>query len=525
MRENKRRILPKGIQSFKKIREEGYLYVDKTDLVWNLVNGDNQESYCYLSRPRRFGKSVLLNTLQCYLEGRKELFEGLKIMELEHEWAAYPIIRLDMSGAGSTAETLHDYLDASFSEYERKYGIGTTHKSLPVRLSRIIKTAAEKTGKKAAVLIDEYDYPLLHSWKTPEHDPCTNIYKDVFTILKSMDEHEKLVFITGVAKFTQISLFSALNNLTNISFLPQYATLCGITEQEIKDCFMPEIESMGKANGWTVEETHDKLREYYDGYHFCHRNMVNVYNPFSLICALSSQELSNYWASSGATTLIPKFLEDMELRLKDFEHCPIMRTTLEMADVMDGGAELFLYQSGYLTIKQRDEDICYLGFPNMEVRQALYDAVVPSLTMRKESDAQSLQAQLKVYLLNAKLAEAIKTLKALIADVPYSNIKLKSMNMEERYRLVISSILYAIGFHVQVERMIATGRIDIVCTTSRYIYIIELKLTNNGGLKAAKEQITKNAYKEPFMAGKQKVIGLAIELQDDGKGLVGWELA
>lgn len=381
MNQFNRRRLPAGIQSFKKIRQEDFVYVDKSDLVWHLVNyGDR---FVYLSRPRRFGKSLLIDTLQSYLEGRRELFDGLKIMDLEYDWKQYPVIRLDMSRGGATADGIISYLDIRFGEYEKKYGI--TPKStaqLSDRLNAIIMAAFENTGLQVCVLIDEYDFPLQHLWKTDAHSGCTSVYREVFAILKANDEYEKLVFITGITKFTQISLFSALNNLTNISFLPEYATICGITEQEITSNFMPELQRMAEVNGWTEKETHDRLKEYYDGYHFSEDNMTDVYNPYSLVNSLNQSRLRNYWASSGATTLLPKFIDDMEIHLADFEDCMIIRNVIETSDVTAGGAELFLYQSGYLTIKSVEGNVYHLGFPNEEVRQALYECVLPALTLR-----------------------------------------------------------------------------------------------------------------------------------------------
>ena len=515
------RRLPVGIQSFEKIRKEGYLYVDKTDIIWQLAN--RNKTYNYLSRPRRFGKSILVDTLQTYFEGKKELFEGLKVMELEKDWTCYPVIRLDMSCGGATPEELNSYLDDAFYKLEQKYEVAVRPEaSLAVRFKNIIETMFQKTGKQAVILIDEYDSPLQHSWKTPEHDACTAIYKSVFAILKKEDEHERFVFITGITKFTQISLFSVLNNLTNISFLPEYAAICGITEEEIGQNFKPELERMAEVNGWTLQQTHDNLKDYYDGYHFSRRNMVDIYNPFSLLNALDTQDLSCFWVSSGATSMLPKFVDNMELRLRNFEHCPILRKTLESSDVINGGAELFLYQTGYLTIKSSDEFGYFLGFPNQEVKQALYEVVLPTLTMQSESDIISLQSSLFRQLGTGEIADAMKTLKALVADVPYSNKKLASMDMEERYRLIISTILNAIGLKVEVEHMLATGRIDLIAQTSRYIYVIELKLRNNGGKKAAIQQIQENRYLEPFKADKRKVIGLGIELDEEGKGILDW---
>ncbi len=522
MEEMDDRRLPVGIQSFTEIRKEGYLYVDKTDLVWKLVN--KGKKYNYLSRPRRFGKSVLVDTLQAYFEGKKGLFEGLRIMEMEKDWTCRPVVRLDMSRGGATAAEVRAYLDRAFEQYEKAYGVTVKPTdSLGNRLHAIIVAACEQTGQQVAVLVDEYDSPLQHSWKTPEHERCTEVYRSVFAILKADDEYEKFVFITGITKFTQISLFSVLNNMSNISFDAPYAALCGITKQEITDNFMPEIEAMGVHNGWTADETLEQLKANYDGYHFSRGNMVDVFNPFSLINALADREIRNYWASSGATSLLPKFVDDFEIRLQDFDHSSLLGRVAETSDVTGGGAELFLYQSGYLTIKGYANGVYFLGIPNQEVRQALNEMVLPALSLRKGNEMQSTQAYLSYYLSTGNLPEAKKCLKALVADVPYSNKKLASMDMEERYRLVMSTIFNAIGCRVEVERMLSTGRIDMVVEIYDYVYVLELKLTGNGGLAAAEKQIIANRYTEPFKADKRKVFAIAVELDDMGKGLIDWK--
>ena len=516
------RKLPVGIQSFEEIRKDGYLYVDKTDIIWHLAN--RGKKYNYLSRPRRFGKSVLVDTLETYFLGKKELFEGLKIMQLETEWVKRSVIRLDMSQAGAEPESLKGYLNYTFQEYESLYGIEAKENfPLATRLIEIIKTAYNKTGLQVVILIDEYDSPLQHSWKTPQHEACRDIYREVFSVLKAQDKYEKFVFITGITKFTQISLFSVLNNLSNISFNPEYAALCGITKEELLRDFTLEVKRLAAKNEWTFDEAIAQLTTFYDGYHFSHENMVDIFNPFSLVNALSDSSLKNYWASSGATSLLPKFVDDMEIRLNDFDHSALLGTTIETSDVTGGGSELFLYQSGYLTIKGYMNGTYLLGIPNFEVKQALNEIVLPALSMRKSNDIQSSQAFLNLYLNMGKLPEAMKCLKALIADVPYSNKKLASMDMEERYRLILSTIFNAIGCRVEVEKMIATGRIDMVVETSTFIYVLELKLSNNGGVDAAAEQIKAKQYAEPFKADKRKVIALAVELDDLGKGLVDWK--
>ena len=522
MAETRNRRLPVGIQSFEKIREDGYLYVDKTDIVWELTNRGRK--YNYLSRPRRFGKSVLVDTLEAYFLGKRELFEGLRIMELEQEWVKRPVIRLDMSRAGATPDTLRSYLDNAFDHLEKEYGIAPKPTAqLADRFDAIIQTAYRQTGQQVAILIDEYDSPLQHSWGTPHHEACTSIYREVFAILKADDKYEKFVFITGITKFTQISLFSVLNNLSNISFEPEYAAICGITKEEMLRDFKPEIGKLAEYERRTFDEAVALLTAHYDGYHFSHDNMVDVFNPFSLINALADSKLRNYWASSGATSMLPKFVDDMEIRLKDFDHCALISTTIETSDVTGGGPELFLYQSGYLTIKGYVNGTYLLGIPNFEVRQALNEIVLPTLAMRKNNDIQSTQAFLNLYLSVGNLPEAMKCLKALVADVPYSNKKLASMDMEERYRLILSTIFNAIGCRVEVEKMIATGRIDMVVETIHIIYVLELKLSNNGGIDAAAEQIRSRQYAEPFKADKRRVVALAIELDDKGKGLIDWK--
>ena len=522
MVETNDRRLPVGIQSFEKIRKEGYLYVDKTDIIWQLVN--RNKTYNYLSRPRRFGKSVLVDTLESYFLGKKELFEGLKIMQMEKEWVKRPVIRLDMSRAGAEPDTLRSYLNNVFRQYEKEYSlVPNPTDSLADRFNAIIVGSYEQTGQQVAILIDEYDSPLQHSWKTPHHEACTSIYREVFAILKADDKYEKFVFITGITKFTQISLFSVLNNLSNISFEPEYAAICGITKEEVRRDFKPEISRLASRNGWTFDEAVAQLTAYYDGYHFSHENMVDIFNPFSLINALADSKLRNYWASSGATSLLPKFVNDMEVRLADFDHSALLSTIIETSDVTGGGAELFLYQSGYLTIKGYQMGVYILGFPNNEVRQALYETVLPALTLRSAGGIQSTQSGLFLALQLGNLPQAVKCLKALIADVPYSNKKLASMDMEERYRLIMSTIFNAIGCRVEVEKMIATGRIDMVVETTNFVYVLELKLSNNGGIDAATEQIRAKQYAEPFKADRRKVVALAIELDDKGKGLINWK--
>ena len=383
MVETNDRRLPVGIQSFEIIRKDGYLYVDKTDIIWQLAN--KGKKYNYLSRPRRFGKSVLVDTLESYFLGKKELFEGLKIMQMETEWVKRPVIRLDMSRAGAEPESIQSYLDYTFQEYESLYEIEVSNdSSLATRLSEIVRIAYKQTGQQVVILIDEYDSPLQRSWKTPLYEKCTAIYRDVFAILKSMDKFENFIFITACTKFSQFSLTSGLNNLSFIGFDSEYDTLCGITKEEAIRYFKPEINNLAACKGWTFDEAAMQLSSYYGGYHFSSRNKVDVFNPFCLINALADSDLKNYWFSSGTSPLLSKFEDDIKKRLKDFEYCPIISNTLETSDVTGGGAELVLYQTGYLTIKDYMAGIYLLGFPNSEVKKSLYETILPALTSEAE---------------------------------------------------------------------------------------------------------------------------------------------
>ena len=517
-----RRKYPVGIQTFSEIRERNYLYVDKTQYLADFV--DNGYKYVFLSRPRRFGKSLFASMIHSYYEGRKDLFEGLAISKAERDWTVHPVLHFDMSTAKHCNEAdLKSELNYKLALYEDKYGRRDDTPNLNQRFENLVKAAYEQTGQKVVLIIDEYDAPLLDVVHEEQNlAALRRTMQNFYSPIKSLDPYFEFVFLTGITKFAQLSIFSELNNLFNISMYDQYSAICGISSDELQTQMRPDVERLAEHLHQSVEETFAQLKTKYDGYHFS-KHSEDVYNPFSLINALSDKELRNYWSTSGATTLLPKFVDNMELRLKDFENCAVLSTIIETSDVTGGGAELFMYQSGYLTIKGYDEGIYLLGFPNHEVRQALYETVLPALAMRQRGDIQSAQAFLRLYMSRCNLDEAKKSMKALVADVPYSNKKLASMDMEERYRLIMSTIFNAIGFRVEVERRLSTGRIDMVVETERYIYVIELKLTNNGGIAAAERQITDNGYLEPFRGTKRTVVGLAVELDSEGKGLVGWK--
>ena len=510
--------LPFDLQSFFEIRTKKMAYVDKTDLMWDLVHSGK---YYFLSRPRRFGKSILLDTMRCYFEGRRELFEGLKIMEKETEWISYPVLRFDMSGINGTAEIFFSRLDDMLSDYEKKYAlVPSNRRDVGSRFKNIVLAANEQTGHEAVVLIDEYDRPLQQSWGTDEHEACKNLYRSFLEMLKPLGDQLRFVFLTGITKFTQLSLFSSINNLSNISFDGKYAPICGITSDELHSYFQPYVQRLADDRNISLEDAYQLLKENYDGYHFSRRNMVDVYNPFSLINALEKCEVSSFWASSGATTLLQKFVPDLDSHITKYDHdYPLDRISAETSDVGNADPALFLYQSGYLTIKSADEYSYWVGFPNHEVRTALYNVVLPALTMQRDNTYRNTHIRLIYALNDGDTAEAFRLLQSLVADVPYGNKRLSAMGMEERYRLIIVTILRSLGFRTDEERMQAGGRPDIVTYAKNYIYVIELKLEGNGGVSAAEQQIRDRRYAEPYQTDGRPVICLALALNDEGKGL------
>ncbi len=515
--------LPFDIQSFYEIRTKKMAYVDKTDLMWDLVHSGK---YYFLSRPRRFGKSILLDTMRCYFEGKRELFEGLKIMDYETDWTCHPVIRFDMSGMDGTADIFFSRLDDMLSDYEQKYGLTPANcRDLGSRFKRIILSAYEQSGEEVVVLIDEYDRPLQQSWGTDEHEQCKNIYRSMLEMLKPLGDQLRFVFLTGITKFTQLSLFSSINNLSNISFDGKYAAICGVTNEELHTYFEPYVQRFADTRGISLEECFQLLKDNYDGYHFSDDNMVDIYNPYSLVNALEKQRVGSFWASSGATSLLQKFVPDLDLYINKYDHdYAIDRIMAETSDVGSADPALFLYQSGYLTIKSSDDYSYVLGFPNAEVRTALYKVVMPAMTMQREAMNRNAHIRLIYALNDGNTDEAFALLQALVADVPYGNKRLNVMGVEERYRLIIVTILRSIGFITYEERMQAGGRPDIVTFAKNYVYVIELKLEGNGGVEAAAEQIRDRHYTEPYLTDGRPVIALAVAMNDEGKGLTEYKV-
>ena len=514
-----RQKLPLGIQDFEELRRGNYLYVDKTDMLWRIANGDK---YNFLSRPRRFGKSLLTSALQCYFEGKRELFDGLKIMDLEKEWVKRPVLHFSMNQGGSNAKSLSLYLDDVLSKYEEKYGKRATEVTLSNRFTGIIQRAYEQSGVQIAVLVDEYDAPLQHSFKTPQHEECRSLYRDFFTGLKDYGYCIKCVFLTGITKFTQISLFSVLNTVTNISFYNDYATICGLTTEEINENLHEELREFADKKGWSFEDTLRKLKDMYDGYHFS-ESLQGVYNPYSVLCALKEQRLKSYWIASGATEMLPKLLDNFVRDVERLDGSLIDMDYIETTDVNTTNPKVFLYQSGYLTIKNVMADSYVLGFPNREVKKALFELAIPIMLNQSKEDTENAIQEMKAHFSLGKVEEGILCLKQLVASTPYSTQKKEHFVFEEHFRFILKNLFYICGFNVNEEVQMASGRIDLVVETPHIIYVMELKMVDNGGKVAASRQLDSRNYSSAYCASHKQIVGLSLVFDKKNRGLVDWK--
>ena len=502
--------LPVSTQEFTEIREDGLLYVDKTDLVWELANGPDK--VMFFSRPRRFGKTLLVSTLEAYFNAQRELFEGLKIMEFEKDWKKHEVLRFDLSGPG-TAMSFEDKLDNALEKYEKKYGIEIVKKSLGVRFGNVIQAAAQGE-RKVVVLVDEYDYVLQHTLfgdenVIKEHESCKVLYRDFFAQIKEQSRYIRFVFLTGITKFTGLSLFSVLNNIKVNGFWPEYQAICGITEEEVHTTLRPYVLRLADKMGITEEETYQAIKDHYDGYHFC-EDGIDIYNPYSLINALSDRTLDDYWAASGATKMLMDAVDRIGWNGKDFNNVHIEKGELRSSDVNDHNLALFLYQSGYLTIKGTTPRDYVLGMPNTEVRTAMYKQILPRLVKKSPNDTWSNIRIIYNSLDALDVEQAMEGLKALVADTPYSQDNSEKA-MEEKFRFIVKNAMHLAGCFVEEEKQTATGRIDLVCRYDNCILVIELKMTGNGGLEAADAQIKDRDYIAPYAAYNRPIYTIALE--------------
>ena len=502
------------MQSFEAVRKADYLYVDKTKHLERLVTTNK---YYFLSRPRRFGKSLFLSTLEAYFLGQKELFKGLYIETVEKDWTEYPVIYLDLnSGIYTTEEELYRVLNYPMQRLEEKYSIDAKEPSLSVRLKNIVLTAFEQTGKQVVILVDEYDKPLISTLDNEElHNKYKTILKGVYSILKECDKYIRFGFLTGVTKFSKISLFSDLNNLMDISLDENYTDICGITEEEIKTNFKEHLQAFAEKENTTKEDILSQLKAMYDGYHFSKNTDVDIYNPFSLINSLTRREFENYWFQTGTPTFLIKLLQENNYDLKDLSEGKITAKDLTSKESMMNAPVALFYQSGYLTIKDynKKSGAYKLGYPNKEVEESFLDFLLPKYMHTNENASFSYVEKMYENLENGEIEDFLKTMKTFFASVPYDLIK----DTENHYQTVIFIICKLIGFIVEAEYKIVNGRIDMIVRTDNFLYLFEFKFDKSA--EEALQQIDSKDYPLAFQQDERKLYKIGVNFSSQTKNI------
>ena len=517
-----RKLYPLGIQTFERLRTENRFYVDKTAYIYNMVHTDS--AYVFLSRPRRFGKSLLVSTLQSYFEGRKELFKGLAMEKLEKEWTEYPVLCFDLSGGKHQEEDqLNRYLDYILKENERRFGIECDAVDANVRLANLISSVYNKTGKQVVVLIDEYDAPLLDVAHQDERlESLRYLMRNFYSPLKQCEPMLRFVFLTGITKFSQLSIFSELNNITNISMDEAYAGICGITKEELLTQMSDDIDRLAEKMSVTREEAILQLTDNYDGYHFTYPS-PDIFNPYSLLNCFSKEKIGAYWFGSGT----PTFLIEM---MRKFGTTPMEIGEREMADVSDFDAPTemmdsivpLLYQSGYVTIKGYDEEtnLYELGIPNKEIRIGLFKSLLPNYLSQSSQKGKVAIAQMSVLIKKGDIDGALELLRTFLATVPYcENTKYEGHFQQLMY--VVFSLLT--DYRIVVEQRTAKGRTDITMETQDHIYIMELKFGKTADEALA--QINANHYADAFAMSDKKIVkvGIGFDVKDE-RNITEWRV-
>lgn len=511
------RKLPIGIQTFEKLRKGDYLYVDKTELVWKIAYTSTPY---FLSRPRRFGKSLLLSTFEAYFEGKKELFEGLAIEKLETKWEKYPVLHLDLNAEKyDSPERLYDILSRQLTQWEIQYGKGLDENTLSGRFSGIIRRAYEQTGSSVVVLVDEYDKPLLQALGNDDLlDDYRKTLKAFYGVLKSADRYLRFVFLTGVTKFSQVSVFSDLNQLQDITLWPDYGTLCGITLQELVDTFQPEIKILAANNAISYDETVQRMTRLYDGYHFC-INSVGIFNPFSVLNVLKSKVFDNYWFQTGTPTFLVEMLQETEYDLRTLLDGIEAPSSMFSEYRVDSNNPIpLIYQSGYLTIKDFDREFgnYLLQFPNDEVRYGFINFLVPFYTGVKNSDQGFYIGKFVQELRAGDYDSFLTRLQAFFADFNYE----LNEQTERHYQVVFYIVFKLMGQFTDAEVRSARGRADAVVKTPKYIYVFEFKLHDTA--EAALKQIDEKGYLIPYQADGREVIKIGVEFSAEKRNISRW---
>lgn len=508
---------PIGIQDFEKLRTNGYSYVDKSRFVYKLAT---EGEYYFLCRPRRFGKSLFLSTLEAYFQGKKELFEGLAIYDLETDWKKYPIFHIDLNTANfREKDSLYTVLNDYLTTWECKYGARESEATLALRFKGVIARAAEKEGCGVVILIDEYDKPILQTLRDPELQAEHRAQlKAFYSVLKTQDRYIKFAFLTGVTKFGKISVFSDLNNLTDISMDHRYISICGMTEKELLTNFKEGINELAEANGDTEEATIAKLKARYDGYHF-EENTIGIYNPFSVLNTLSRLRYKNYWFETGTPTFLVDLLKMHNYRLPDMTKERVSDDVINSVDSLSTNPIPVIYQSGYLTIKGYDERFkkYLLGFPNREVEEGFLNFLLPLYTSAG-NNSPFLVDEFVQDVESGNPERFMQRMKAFFADTSYQVVG----NAELYFQNAMYLVFKIMGFYTQVERPTSDGRIDAIIQTPNYIYVIECKLDRTAD--EAIKQIENNGYAEPFLMDKRKLYKIGVSFSSETRGVAEYKI-
>ena len=510
------KIYPIGIQNFEKIRNDGYFYIDKTALMYQMVKTG---SYYFLSRPRRFGKSLLISTLEAYFQGKKELFTGLAVERLEKDWIKYPILHLDLNIEKYDApESLYNILEKSLTAWEKLYGAEPSERSFSLRFAGIIERACKQAGQRVVILVDEYDKPMLQAIGNEKlQKQFRDTLKPFYGALKTMDGYIKFAFLTGVTKFGKVSVFSDLNNLDDISMRKDYVEICGVSDQELHENLDIELHEFAETQGLSYDKLCTKLKEYYDGYHFTH-NSIGIYNPFSLLNAFKYKEFGSYWFETGTPTYLVKLLKKHHYDLEQMAHEETDAQVLNSIDSESANPIPVIYQSGYLTIKGYDErfGIYRLGFPNREVEEGFIRFLLPFY-----ANVNKVESPFEVQ----KFVREVETgdydsffhrLQSFFADTTYEVIR----DQELHYENVLFIVFKLVGFYTKVEYHTNNGRVDLILQTDKFIYIMEFKL--NGTAEEALQQINDKRYALPFEADGRKLFKIGINFSEKTRNIEKW---
>ena len=510
------KLYPVGIQNFESLRRDGYFYVDKTAKIYELAKTGR---YYFLSRPRRFGKSLLVSTLEAYFQGKRELFEGLAIEGLEKEWKDYPVIHLDLNAKKfDTEEDLIRLIDRQLLVYESVYGSVPTDVTIDDRFVSLIRNAAEKSGERVVILVDEYDKPMLQAIGNDGlQSQYRNTLKAFYGVLKSMDGYIKFALLTGVTKFGKVSVFSDLNNLEDISRNKYYADICGISEEELLKNFSDDIQELASANGQSFDQACEQLRTDYDGYYFC-PGSIGIYNPFSLLNTLKSRQYGSYWFETGTPTYLVELLKKHKYDLYRMAHEKTTSDVLDSIDASSTNPIPVIYQSGYLTIKGYipEPRIYELGFPNREVEEGFLKFLLPYYTPLQETESGFAIWDFISDVKSGDIDGFMERLQSFLADCPYELAK----DVELHYQNVLFIVFRLAGLYTKVEYHTSRGRIDLVLQTDSYVYVMEFKL--DGTAEQALQQIEDKQYALPFAKDSRKVYSIGVNFSSETRNIDKW---